>query len=442
MTVNRDFDITGTPVLAGAHPATDSDTAGDEWQRFGIRDLPSMSARTRFVVPEMLVPLVEERVAELGRPYVGITTDGVARDDLRMLDDLPRVDTAPMAAAVSAFLNLLTADQREQACYPMHADEWRQWINVHMNFYRHGVMLEDLPGTTRELALNILQVTLSTRGFEQARSIMAINELVAELTGDHEAFGGWLYFLTVFGSPGGTEPWGWQIDGHHLCLNVAVVDDRIVTTPAFMGSEPRAVHHGPYAGISLFDPEESLGIRLLDSLGASQRASAIIHPSIATADLPPQLQHPFDGRMLAGGAHDNLIVPCQGVAGADLGRGQQRILLELIGTYVKWTAENQARARLREVEAHLHETWFSWYGGTDADSPFYYRVHSPVILVEFDHHPGVVFDNLEPTRHHVHTLVRTPHGGDYGVDLLRQHHAKFDHNSGVHRIRHSEEAGP
>ena len=87
---------------------------------------------------------------------------------------------------------------------------------------------------------------------------------------------------------------------------------------------------------------------------------------------------------------------------------------------------------MREVESHLDETWFSWYGGTGDDSPFYYRVHSPVILIEFDHHPGVAFDNDVPSRHHVHTVVRTPNGGDYGADLLREHHARFDHSHGRH----------
>ena len=91
--------------------------------------------------------------------------------------------------------------------------------------------------------------------------------------------------------------------------------------------------------------------------------------------------------------------------------------------------------RHTEVEAHLDETWFSWYGGTDDESPFYYRVHSPVILIEFDHHPGVAFDNEVPSRHHVHTVVRTPNGGDYGTDLLRQHHEQFDHGEGEHAAR-------
>ena len=70
--------------------------------------------------------------------------------------------------------------------------------------------------------------------------------------------------------------------------------------------------------------------------------------------------------------------------------------------------------------------------GSATDGPFYYRVHSPVVLVEFDHHPGVVFDNNVPSRNHVHTVVRTPNGGDYGVDLLRQHHERYDHSRGGH----------
>jgi hypothetical protein len=72
-------------------------------------------------------------------------------------------------------------------------------------------------------------------------------------------------------------------------------------------------------------------------------------------------------------------------------------------------------------------------GGTDEDSTFYYRVHSPVILVEFDHQRGIVFDNDAPSRHHIHTVVRTPNGNDYGRDLLRQHHARFDHGRADHR---------
>jgi hypothetical protein len=58
-----------------------------------------------------------------------------------------------------------------------------------------------------------------------------------------------------------------------------------------------------------------------------------------------------------------------------------------------------------------------------------YRIYSPVILIEFDHLPGIIWDNTEPTRDHIHTVVRTPNGNDYGRDLLRQHYAQHDHSN-------------
>jgi fructose-1,6-bisphosphatase/inositol monophosphatase family enzyme len=418
-----------TPSGSGA------EQAADEWRSFGTRRLPSMSARRHVDnAPTPILEIVDERAAELERPFLGATTDGVLRTGLRSLD-APRVSTRLITDSALAFLEALTAEQRERITFPMDATEWRTWINVHMNHFRHGVMLEDLAQPVRDLALGILRATLSARGFQQARSIMRVNELLAELTGDHDAFGEWPYFVSIFGTPGGDEPWGWQIDGHHLCLNTVVFDGRIVMTPTFMGAEPRRVRHGPLAGISLFDPEEALGLDLIRSFDRVQRDRAIIHPSIHPDDIPVHLQNLYDGRMVAGAFHDNLVAPYQGVAGGEMTDGQRRVLLSLAGTYVGWVGEGHAEVRMTEVAAHLDETWFSWYGGTGDESPFYYRVHSPVILIEFDHHPGVAFDNEVPTRHHVHTVVRTPNGGDYGADLLRQHHEQFDHRHGSHLDR-------
>lgn len=421
--------LVSTPI------GTTDEQAVDGWRRFGIRAMVSMSAREHVDnAPPPVMEIVDERAAELARPLVGVTTDGVPRRGLRSLGD-GHADTRPIADAALAFLASLTPEQRAQAAFSMDAIEWRMWINVHMNHFRHGVMLEDLPSASRHLALDVLRATLSARGFHQARSIMRINQLLAELTGDHRAFGEWPYFVSVFGAPGGGEPWGWQIDGHHLCVNAVVFDGRLVMTPTFMGSEPRRVHHGPLAGISLFDPEESLGLDLIRALDAGQRRRAILHPSILTDDIPMHLQNLFDGRMAAGAFHDNLVAPHQGVPGADMTDAQRRVLLSLAATYVGWQADAHAEVSLAEVAAHLDDTWFSWYGGYDDDAPFYYRLHSPVVLIEFDHHPGVAFDNDEPTRHHVHTVVRTPNGGDYGADLLREHHERFEHRRGGHAPR-------
>lgn len=113
----------------------------------------------------------------------------------------------------------------------------------------------------------------------------------------------------------------------------------------------------------------------------------------------------------------------------------QRRLLSLVGVYVGWTRDGHAGVKVREVAKHLDETWFSWMGATGDEGPCYYRVHSPVALIEYDHHPGVVVDNDIPSPNHVHAVVRAPNGGDYGVDLIRQHHERYDYSHSDHRLR-------
>ncbi|HTE18973.1 MAG TPA: DUF3500 domain-containing protein, partial [Armatimonadota bacterium] len=88
-----------------------------------------------------------------------------------------------------------------------------------------------------------------------------------------------------------------------------------------------------------------------------------------------------------------------------------------------------AKVKMAEVRRHLDQTWFAWIGGTAPDSVFYYRVQSPVILIEFDHQLPIALRNLPrvPNREHIHSVVRTPNGNDYGKDLLRQHYERHPH---------------
>ena len=97
--------------------------------------------------------------------------------------------------------------------------------------------------------------------------------------------------------------------------------------------------------------------------------------------------------------------------------------------------QGHAKIRMDEVRKHLDATYFAWIGATGADAVFYYRIHSPVILIEFDHQRGIAFDNDQPSRNHIHTVIRTPNGNDYAKDLLRQHHAQYDHQPGRHHVR-------
>ncbi|OGA24331.1 MAG: hypothetical protein A3I02_04120 [Betaproteobacteria bacterium RIFCSPLOWO2_02_FULL_67_26] len=406
-----------------------------DWTELGLRGLPSMSARSRPAgFPPFLQPVLEAAAASAAEPLVGISVDGKVRRGLFPLR-VAGVTPAPMLDAAQSFLAALDPEQRAKIVYGLEAGERRTWYNIHPYVFRHGLMLEGLAPAQRKAALRLMETTLSARGFAQARDIMRLNALLIEVTGKHEDFGEWPYFLTFFGLPSADAPWGWQIDGHHLNLNFFVLGDRLVFTPSFMGSEPCRVTSGPLAGTEVFVPEAHAGLALVRSLDAGQSERAVLRASILPDDLPPGLRHPVDGRMAAGAFKDNAVIPYAGVRADALSDAQRRLLVALVGTYVGWARDGHAAVKMTEVEAHLDETHFAWMGATSDEGPFYYRVQSPVVLVEFDHHPGIVFDNLAPSHHHVHTIIRTPNGGDYGADLLRQHHERFDHSSGRHAPR-------
>jgi hypothetical protein len=95
-------------------------------------------------------------------------------------------------------------------------------------------------------------------------------------------------------------------------------------------------------------------------------------------------------------------------------------MVDLVGAFVEYLPPAPLAARLADVERHLGETYFSWIGAYGDDDVYYYRIQSPAIMVEFDHHSGIFLCNDEPQRFHIHTLVRTPNGNDYGKDWMRQ----------------------
>src|SRR5207247_336350 len=156
----------------------------------------------------------------------------------------------------------------------------------------------------------------------------------------------------------------------------------------------------------VFAEEEQRGLAFAQSLSAEQRARA-------TSDVGQQR---MDGRVLTAAFRDNLVLPYSGIRASDLSEVQQRDLLDLLEVYTGRMRDGHAQIRLDEVAQHLDVTRFLWSGGFEDDSVFYYRIHSPVVLVEFDHLNGIAFDNAEPSRNHIHTVVRTPNGNDYGRD--------------------------
>jgi hypothetical protein len=357
----------------------------------------------------------------LAEPFKGVTTDGSVVPGLYSIE-ATGVSPAPVIDAANAFLATLTDEQRAMTLYPADDDEWRKWQNVH-RYDRQGMSRRAMSAEQEEAAFDLLRAGLSLAGFEKARDIMILNGHLADLVDNQEEYGEDLYFFTVMGEPSATAPWGWQLDGHHLVINYFVLGDQVVMTPTFMGSEPVSADSGPHAGVRVFGPEEAKGMAMMRALTAEQQAVAII------ADEPIN-------QVLTAAFRDNFELRYEGLRAAEMTAAQQQTLLELVGEYVGNMADGHAAVRMAEIEAHLDDTHFAWMGGTSDDAVFYYRVHSPVVLIEFDHQGGIALNRGERmSRNHVHTVIRTPNGNDYGKDLLRQHHETFDHVDGVHVAR-------
>ena len=352
--------------------------------------------------------------------FKGITTQGDCVTGLFTLQD----EQAPVQASMHAVEHLLQGLTPAQTAIVQHAHDarqWHAWMNPEVYMMRFGLRLDEVQPQTQDNILAVLRASLSPQGFERARQLMQINHFLGELVNAPRVMNEYSYNFNLFGTPSSTEPWGWNFYGHHLCLNCRFIGSQMVVTPVFMGAEPHAIDVGTLAGIPVFDQEERAGLRLMQSLPLALQQKAQLFPKKRDPDMPAGRIAFGDELTLTGAFQDNRIIPEEGVCAMAMPAAQQAQLLELIETYLAYLPVGPRSARMRENHAHLANTFFCWIGGTDDESPFYYRIQSPVLIIEFDHHAGVFLSNTNPEKFHIHTVVRTPNGNDYGMDLVRQH---------------------
>nr|WP_315857216.1 DUF3500 domain-containing protein [Rhodopirellula sp. JC737] len=347
-------------------------------------------------------------------PFRGIRTSEGTSEGLFRIESTG-VSTAPVRDAARDFLEGLDESQRKRTVFPADDIEWRQWDNRHRS-PRQGIGFEEMNETQRDLAFAMLQQSLSAKGLKKTQDIMKLNGTLGELAKRPEEYNEWLYWITIMGEPSETKPWGWQLDGHHVVINYFVLGDQVVMSPVFMGSEPIEADSGRFEGTIVLQEEQEKGLQLIQMLSKDQQSEAIL------------MSRKDGNNNLTEAYRDNVVLDYAGIIGSKLNESQRQALLNLIAEYVGNMREGHAKVRMSEVKEHLNDTYFAWIGGMTDESVYYYRVHSPVILIEFDHQRRVApFRTSEPTRDHIHTVVRTPNGNDYGKDILRQHYQSHPH---------------
>ena len=368
-------------------------------------------------------PMIEGWRKLYPQPFTGITSDGVRREALYPLvparpgEEAP---TADMVAAARKLLGAAAADQAGRLRYAVDAPEWQSWANPEFMQHDTGLRLDELEPPVRDAALGVVEASLSASGFELVRNLMRINGFLGDLVELPLLMNEFSYNFALYGEPSETAPWGWQLFGHHAALNCLVAGTQLVISPVFMGAEPDMIDAGPHKGVKVFKERIALARQLMAALPVDLRDRAVVYAEMVDPAMPEGRLHPGDERHLGGCFQDNRVIPYEGIRVAELPAGVRDLLDAVVEDFIAYLPDGPRAARRREIQEHYSETFFSWIGGWEGEEAFYFRVQSPVVVLELDHHTGVFLSNDEPAPFHMHTVVRTPNGNDYGRELVRQ----------------------
>ena len=368
-------------------------------------------------------PMIEGWKKLYPQPFTGITNDGVLRPGLFPLAPARAGEEAPtpeMAAAARKLLDALTPEQASRLSYAVDAPEWQSWANPEFMQHDTGLRLDELDAPLRDAVFAVVEASLSPAGFELVRNLMRINGFLGDLVELPLLMNEFSYNFALYGEPSETEPWGWQLFGHHAALNCLVAGTQLVISPVFMGAEPDVIDAGPYQGVVVFKERIALARELMRALPAELRSAATVYESMVDPAMPEGRLHPGDERHLGGCFQDNRVIPYEGIPVVGMPAHARAILDAVVEDFIGYLPDGPRAARRREIQERYNETFFSWIGGWEGEQAFYFRLQSPVVVLELDHHTGVFLSNDEPAPFHMHTVVRTPNGNDYGRALVKQ----------------------
>jgi hypothetical protein len=364
-----------------------------------------------------------------------------------------------MADAARAWLGLLDAEQRRIATGAVPSDdatdaERLRWFYTPTD--HGGLTVHQQRPAQQRAAMRLVASGLSTPAYVTVATVMGLENVldfavvfVARFGRERGRDPG-LYYLRVFGEPGGTAPWGWRFGGHHVSLNNLVVDGALVaTTPCFMGADPAS---SPLLGDAVHRPlarVEDLARDLVRSLSPELAGRAVLldrAPSdlvtanrsrisegdrvIPLAGIWRDERFPDDTEQARLQALSDAIddtagltpedhrtveytATPKGVAGRELDRSQRELLLALLGTYFGRVPDSVSPLAAYD-DAALDAVHVAWAGPTERGQPHYYRLQGPRLLIEWD--------NTQRGANHAHSVWRDPEA-DFGLDVLARHRA-------------------
>lgn len=368
--------------------------------------------------------------------------------------DIRSVATS-MAEAATSWLDSLQPDQRDAAAWPWPAEQERlRWYYTPTD--HGGLPMGRMRPAQQSLALQLLSTGLSRPAYVTVSTIVGLENVLDHLEGWQVDWGrergrdAGMYFLRVFGEPGGAGPWSWRFGGHHVSVHHLILDGEVqASTPCFLGADPAA---SPLLGGRELRPlggAEEIARDLVTALDPEQRREALLtdvapvdivtgnRARIAHGDqlipLPdlwrghfsqPQLQNTLEEMHRRGeeavrtrpSDHEavELTEQPKGLAARDMTAAQQQQLRDLIDVYIGRMPDGLVEREAAKVAADLLDTvHFAWAGSTEPGEPHYYRLQGPRLFAEYD--------NTQRAVNHVHTVWRDPQR-DFGLDVLAAHY--------------------
>jgi hypothetical protein len=363
-----------------------------------------------------------------------------------------------MAEAAARLIESWDQAQRRIACRPFPDEEERRlWYYTPTD--HGGLPLAAMNPTQHRNVHRLVATGLSTPGYVTVAVIMGLENILDQLEGWSVDFSRergrdpMLYYITIFGEPGGDAPWGWRFGGHHVSLHYAIIDGEVAaSTPSFLGADPA---DSPLLGPHLHRPlaaAEDLGRELFRALDEEKRARALVsavaptdlvssnRPRLEVGHRPLPVTHVFrerfEGRLaelVANMQRDmeatlgieeahldalRFTAEPKGIPVATLDGGQTSILRELLGCYLARLPDQLADQEARLVDQEFQRLGFAWAGGAERGEPHYYRIQGERLFIEYD--------NTQRGANHIHTVWRDL-ANDFGGDALARHYAQSRH---------------
>ena len=301
-----------------------------------------------------------------------------------------------MAAAANKFLDSLDARHRQRAAHDLRSPERRAWTNVPPRPDAGGLRLGDCNTNQVKAFCDLLATLFSEQGYAKMRNIMLADDQLLRGGRARPAFGTENFSVVLFGTPSATEPWAFQLDGHHVGVNLAIHGEMLTMSPSFIGTQPEAFQiaakkYRPLAG------EIDDAFKLVNSLTNEQLAAAVVGAN--------------RGNITTGPGNDSKVPEPHGVSCATFDEAQAKTLLSLVSQWVNDLPPKQGDKRMQQLKGEIDKTYFAWRGPRKAGSDVSYSIQGPSLIIEY-----ACQDLGGNPLDHLHTMYRDP-TNEYGRQL-------------------------